>query len=73
MPLITVEGPKIPEIERKRMLVERLTDAAVEVYGIAREHIIVLIRENLPENVGAGGRLIADRQRHDGSESESGE
>lgn len=61
MPLITVEGPKIPEVERKRELVKKLTDIAVEIYGIAREHIIVLIRENPPENVGAGGELIADR------------
>ena len=73
MPLITVEGPKIPEIERKRLLVERLSDAAVEVYGIDREHIIVLIRENLPENVGVGGELIADRQRDEGSQNEPGE
>ncbi len=61
MPLITVEGPKIPEVERKRELVRKLTDTAVEIYGIAREHIIVLIRENPPENVGAGGELIVDR------------
>lgn len=60
MPLITVEGPKIPEVERKRELVKKLTDVAFEVYGIDREHIIVLIRENDPENVGAGGQLIAD-------------
>ena len=61
MPLITVEGPTIPEVERKRELVRKLTDTAVEIYGIAKEHIIVLIRENAPENVGAGGELIADR------------
>ncbi len=61
MPLIAVEGPKIPEIERKRELVKKLTDAASEVYGIKRGHIIVLIRENAPENVGVGGELLADR------------
>ncbi|NQT83222.1 tautomerase family protein [bacterium] len=60
MPLITVEGPRIQEVERKRELVRKLTDTAFEVYGIDREHIIVLIRENDPENVGAGGQLIAD-------------
>jgi 4-oxalocrotonate tautomerase len=61
MPLITVEGPKIEEIERRRELVKKLTDAAFEVYGIAREHIVVLIHENAPENVGVGGELVADR------------
>lgn len=61
MPTIMVEGPKIQEVERKRHLVKKLTDAAVEVYGIAKEHIIVLIRENPPENVGVGGELLSDR------------
>ncbi|RKY04878.1 4-oxalocrotonate tautomerase [Candidatus Poribacteria bacterium] len=60
MPLIIVEGPKI-ESERKRELAKKLTDVASEVYGIDREHIIVLIKENPPENVGVGGQLIADR------------
>jgi 4-oxalocrotonate tautomerase len=54
-----VEGPPIPEIERKRQLVKKLTEAAVEIYKI--EHIVVLIRENAPENVGVNGELIADR------------
>ena len=60
MPWIIVEGPKI-ESERKRELAKKLTDVASEVYGIDREHIIVLIKENPPENVGVGGQLIADR------------
>lgn len=60
MPLITVEGPKA-EIDRKRELVQKLTEVASKVYGIAEEHIIVLIRENAPENIGVGGQLIADR------------
>ncbi len=60
MPVIRVDGPKI-DLEQKRQLVKKLTDAAVEVYGI--EHIIVLIRENLPENVGLSGQLKADKIR----------
>ena len=60
MPIITVEGPPI-EVERKRELVKKLTEVAVEVYRI--EHIIVLIRENQPENVGVNGQLIADRKK----------
>ena len=61
VPTIIVEGPKIPDIERKRQLVEKLSDAAAEVYGLAKEHMIVLLRENPPENVGVGGQLLADR------------
>jgi 4-oxalocrotonate tautomerase len=58
MPTIRIDGPPIPDIDRKRDLVRRLTRAAVEIYGI--EHITVIIRENPPENVGADGTLIAD-------------
>jgi len=61
MPTIMVEGPPIKEIERKRQLVKKLTDVAVEVYGI--KHIVVLIRENAPENVGVEGQLIIDRHK----------
>ena len=59
MPLITVEGPKIKDVAMKRELVKKLHDAAVSVYKI--EHIIVLIHENSPENVGVDGELVADR------------
>ena len=38
MPVTTVDGPKI-EVERKRELVKKLTDAAAEVYGMGKEHV----------------------------------
>lgn len=61
MPAITVEGPILPDIEKKRALAKRLTEVAVDVYGI--EHVTVLIKENPPENVSVDGALIADRRR----------
>ena len=60
MPTIVIDGPKIPSIELKRKLVEGLTEVAAEAYGFDKKIITVLIRENAPENVGSGGRLIAD-------------
>ncbi len=63
MPTIQIDGPKIQSMELRRQLVEKLSDAAAEVYGIAKEHMIVLIRENAPENVGIGGQLLADRRK----------
>jgi 4-oxalocrotonate tautomerase len=63
MPTIVVDGPPI-DIQGKRQLVAKLTEAAVEVYQIP--HITVLIRENPPENVGVSGQLLADRTRSDG-------
>ena len=62
MPTIRVDGPPIKEIERKRELVKRLTDVAIDIYKI--EHIVVLIRENAPENVGVNGQLITDKHKN---------
>lgn len=60
MPTITIEGPPI-EVEKKRELVKKVTDIAVDIYKI--EHITVLIKENPPENVGVNGQLLLDRKK----------
>ncbi len=70
MPTIMVEGPPL-DLERKRRLVEGLTEVAVEVYGI--EHITVLIRENPPENVGISGQLLVDRRKAGQAAASQGE
>ena len=62
MPNITIEGPKIKDIEVKRSLVKELTDAAVKAYELPVQSIVVLIKENLPDNVGVAGQLICDRK-----------
>ena len=59
MPVINVEGPRIDR-ERKRELVERITQTASQVYGLPEGSIIVLIKENEAENVAVGGSLICD-------------
>ena len=63
MPNITIEGPKIKDIQLKRNLVKELTDAAVKAYDLPAQAIVVLIKENQPDNVGVGGQLIADRKQ----------
>lgn len=62
MPIITVEGPKMRGVEQKRELVEKLTNVAALVYGMEKKHIIVLIREVSPEDVGIGGELLMNRK-----------
>lgn len=62
MPVINIDGPAIKDIEKKRTLVKELTDAAVKAYGLPRGSIIVLVKENPPENVGVGGELVSDRK-----------
>lgn len=63
MPAITVEGPRIKDIEVKRSLVKEMTDAAAKAYGLPAKIMVVLIKENLPENVGVGGQLISDKKK----------
>ena len=61
MPTITVEGPPIEEFERKRQLVKDITEAATKTFGLSKEVIVVIIKENTPDNVSVGGQLIIDR------------
>lgn len=61
MPHITLSGPKIDDLNKKRELAQAITDAAVTAYGLPRETIVVVIKENAPENVAVGGQLIIDR------------
>jgi 4-oxalocrotonate tautomerase len=66
MPTITVEGPPITDIEKKRSLVTEVTSAATKAYGLPKDVIVVVIKENSPENVSVGGQLIVDRSRPKG-------
>ena len=61
MPNITIDGPKIEDIELKRNLVKEITDAVEKAYKLPRQAFVVTIKENPPENVGVGGELIIDR------------
>ena len=63
MPNITIDGPKIEDLEVKRDLVKEITIAAEKAYKIPKERIIIVIKENMPDNVGVGGILISDRRR----------
>ncbi len=63
MPNITIDGPKIENIENKRILIQEITESIEKAYKIPRDHIIVVIKENSPENVGVAGKLIVDMRR----------
>jgi len=60
MPTVIIEGPPLGDLDKKRALVRKLTDAAIEAYEI--EHIVVLIKENGPDNVAVDGALVCDRK-----------
>jgi len=63
MPNITIEGPPINNMEKKRELVRELTDVAAKAYRLPKETIIIVIKENLPNNVAVGGTLLSDRKK----------
>ncbi|WP_018684475.1 4-oxalocrotonate tautomerase DmpI [Actinokineospora enzanensis] len=59
MPVVTVlQGPR--DIELKRELVGKITDAFVEAYGVPAETVQVWITEVPAESWAASGKLIAD-------------
>jgi 4-oxalocrotonate tautomerase len=62
MPIITIEGPRIADLDKKRKLARELTTAASEAFGLGEETIIVILHETSPECVAAGGELICDRR-----------
>ena len=63
MPNATIEGPPITDVDIKRLLVKEITDALEKAYKLPREVYTVVIKENFPQNVGVGGKLILDRIR----------
>ncbi|GAB4254239.1 MAG: hypothetical protein Kow00129_15260 [Thermoleophilia bacterium] len=67
MPVITVEGPKIEDIDKRREFAQALTEAAAEAYSLPREAMVVILHENPLECVASGGTLICDRDQSAGS------
>ena len=56
MPIVTVQqSPR--DVERKRRLVAGITQAFVDAYGVAPEHVQVFIHEVDHENWGKAGKL----------------
>ncbi len=62
MPVIRLDIGKPITVEQKRLLIEKLTDAAVGVTRIPKAAFIVLIQEYDDENCGVGG-LTLDKVR----------
>ena len=60
MPIVTVQqSPR--DVELKRRLVAGLTEAFVDAYGVAPEHVQVFIQEVDHENWAKAGVLAVDR------------
>ncbi len=61
MPVITIEGPKIADLAKKRKLAQDVTDAASKAFALPKETIVIILHETSPECVATGGELLCDR------------
>jgi len=61
MPVIQVTLLKGRNIEQKRKLAQRMTDAIVEEAGAKRESVTVTFIEVSREDYASGGMLMADK------------
>ncbi|MFJ4625602.1 4-oxalocrotonate tautomerase DmpI [Streptomyces sp. NPDC088847] len=60
MPIVTIQqGPR--DVELKRDLIKRVTDAFVDAYKIPAESVQVWIHEVPADSWGAAGKLTADK------------
>ncbi len=59
MPIITVEAGKMDR-EKKAQMVRELTEAASKILDIPMEAFTVNLKENNPDNIGVGGKLLSE-------------
>lgn len=60
MPYIIVKALKGRDVDLKRQLARRITDATVEVFGVKPESVSVRFEEVEPDNLAVAGVLRAD-------------
>ena len=62
--MITIEGPP-RDTETKRKLVKQFTTIFKAIYGYPEgfSHVSIIIRENVPENIGTNGELLIDKKK----------
>jgi len=58
MPVITLEIGKL-EKEKKEELIKNVSQTTSNITGVDLQHIIVIIRENHPDNIGTGGKMLS--------------
>ena len=60
MPNITIDGPKLDDLDLKRTLIKEITESIERAYKIPKDHIVVIFRVQSPEDVGIAGKLLLD-------------
>lgn len=59
MPTISIALDQTSE-EKKKLLIEKLTNAAAEITGYPPEFFFVYVQEHPAENIGVGGRTLKE-------------
>ncbi|HMK54992.1 MAG TPA: 4-oxalocrotonate tautomerase DmpI [Methanobacteriaceae archaeon] len=59
MPVITMEVGKLSK-QQKKDLIKKFTKVAVEITGIPKQYLIVVIREWSDENLGIDGQTVEE-------------
>ena len=61
MPAITMELTPLAK-EKKALLVKEVTESVSKATGLPSQAIFIFIKENSPDNIGVGGKLLADKE-----------
>lgn len=69
MPIIQFNMLEGRTVEQKRRLAEKVTDTVVEVLGVKRETVRILIHEMAMHDFSVGGVTAADRAANNGAHS----
>ena len=62
MPVIQIAGNNNISIEKKREMVEKISEIVAESYDLPIEAITVLVQAYSPESIGVAGKLLSDRK-----------
>ncbi len=59
MPVVTVEASKNLSKETKKEMIEKVSVAVADAYELPVQTITMIIRENIPENIGVAGKPVS--------------
>ncbi|WP_292472602.1 4-oxalocrotonate tautomerase DmpI [Methanosphaera sp.] len=60
MPVVTVEASKNLSKETKKEMIENVSQVVADTYGLPIQTITMIIRENIPENIGVAGKPVSE-------------
>lgn len=61
MPVITIAGNDEISLEKKREMVEKVSETVAEAYGLPIDAITVLVQAYPKESIGVAGELLSDK------------